>query len=396
MPKLTVVIVNYNVKHYVEQCLHSLRKALAGVDAEVYVVDNHSHDGSVEYLQERFPEVNIIASMYNNGFAYANNVAIRQSQSEYVLLLNPDTFVAENTIQTMLRFMDEHPQAGGAGVQMLGADGQKAMESRRGLPSPMVSFYKMSGLCARFPLSKRFGKYYLSYLPWDAPARIEVISGACLMVRREVLDKTGLLDEDYFMYGEDIDLSYRILKAGYENWYLPCQILHYKGESTHKSSFRYVHVFYQAMLIFFRKHYRHMRFWVSLPIKTAIYFKAFTALLSIQTRVLRRALALRPKRKHQPAYRFFGSEFSCSTVEQMAKRKGLDVQCTVADEQTLPLGHATTIEMVTQPTVMVYDSSVYSYKTILEIMSNHPQKNVTLGLFNPETQLLITTNDIIK
>ncbi len=362
MPKLTVVIVNYNVKHYVEQCLHSLRKALAGVDAEVYVVDNHSHDGSVEYLQERFPEVNIIASMYNNGFAYANNVAIRQSQSEYVLLLNPDTFVAENTIQT----------------------------------SPMVSFYKMSGLCARFPLSKRFGKYYLSFLPWDAPARIEVISGACLMVRREVLDKIGLLDEDYFMYGEDIDLSYRILKAGYENWYLPCQILHYKGESTHKSSFRYVHVFYQAMLIFFRKHYRHMRFWVSLPIKTAIYFKAFTALLSIQTRVLRRALALRPKRKHQPAYRFFGSKTSCSTVEQMARRKGLDVQCIVADEQTLPLGHATTIEMVAQPTVMVYDSSVYSYKTILEIMSNHPQKNVTLGLFNPETQLLITTNDIIK
>lgn len=396
MPKLTVIIVNYNVKHYVEQCLHSLRKALAGVDAEVYVVDNHSHDGSVEYLQERFPEVNIIASMYNNGFAYANNVAIRQSQSEYVLLLNPDTFVAENTIQTMLRFMDEHPQAGGAGVQMLGADGQKAMESRRGLPSPMVSFYKMSGLCARFPLSKRFGKYYLSYLPWDAPAPIEVISGACLMVRREVLDKIGLLDEDYFMYGEDIDLSYRILKAGYENWYLPCQILHYKGESTHKSSFRYVHVFYQAMLIFFRKHYRHMRFWVSLPIKTAIYFKAFTALLSIQTRVLRRALALRPKRKHQPAYRFFGSEISCSTVEQMARRKGLDVQCIVADEQTLPLGHATTIEMVTQPTVMVYDSSVYRYQTILEIMSNHPQKNVTLGLFNPETQLLITTNDIIK
>ena len=240
MPKLTVIIVNYNVKFYVEQCLHSLRKALADVDAEVYVVDNHSHDGSVEYLQERFPQVNIIACMHNYGFAYANNVAIKQSQSQYVLLLNPDTFVAENTIQTMLSFMDEHPQAGGMGVQMLGADGQKAMESRRGLPSPMVSFYKMTGLCARFPQSKRFGKYYLSYLPWDAPAHIEVISGACMMVRREAFDKVGLLDEDYFMYGEDIDLSYRILKAGYENWYLPCQILHYKGESTHKSSFRCV------------------------------------------------------------------------------------------------------------------------------------------------------------
>ena len=292
--------------------------------------------------------------------------------------------------------MDEHPQAGGMGVQMLGADGQKAMESRRGLPSPMVSFYKMTGLCARFPQSKRFGKYYLSYLPWDAPARIEVISGACMMVRREAFDKVGLLDEDYFMYGEDIDLSYRILKAGYENWYLPCQILHYKGESTHKSSFRYVHVFYQAMLIFFRKHYRHTRFWVSLPIKAAIYFKALTALLSIQTRVLRRALALRPRRKQQPVYRFYGSQTSCLAIQQMAKRKGLSVLCTVANEQTLPLGHATAAETPAQPTVMVYDSSVYSYQTILEIMSKHPQKNITLGLFNPETQLLITTNDIIK
>ena len=396
MPKLTVIIVNYNVKYYVEQCLHSLRKALAGVDAEVYVVDNHSHDGSVEYLQERFPRLNIIACMHNYGFAYANNVAIKQSQSQYVLLLNPDTFVAENTIQTMLSFMDEHPQAGGLGVQMLGADGQKAMESRRGLPSPMVSFYKMTGLCARFPQSKRFGKYYLSYLLWDAPARIEVISGACMMVRRTAFDKVGLLDEDYFMYGEDIDLSYRILKAGYENWYLPCQILHYKGESTHKSSFRYVHVFYQAMLIFFRKHYRHTRFWVSLPIKAAIYFKALTALLSIQTRVLRRALALRPRRKLQPAYRFYGSQTSGLAIQQMAKRKGLSVECTVANEQTLPLGHATAEETLAQPTVMVYDSSVYSYQTILEIMSKRPQKNITLGLFNPETQLLITTNDIIK
>ncbi len=396
MPKLTVVIVNYNVKYYVEQCLHSLRKALAAIDAEVYVVDNHSHDGSVEYLQERFPDVNFIACMHNNGFAYANNVAIKQSQSQYVLLLNPDTFVAENTIQAMLTFMDEHPLAGATGVQMLGADGQRAMESRRGLPSPMVAFYKMSGLCARFPQSKRFGKYYLSFLPWDAPARIEVISGACMMVRREALDKVGLLDEDYFMYGEDIDLSYRIINAGYENWYLPCQILHYKGESTHKSSFRYVHVFYQAMLIFFRKHYRNSRFWVSLPIKAAIYFKAFTALMNIQTRLLRRALALRPSRKQQPCYCFYGSETAGLAMQRMAKRKGLDVRCTIANEQTLPLGHNASSDTPTQPTVVVYDTSAFSYQSVLQIMSAHPQKNVTLGLFNPETQLLITAKDIIQ
>ena len=240
--KLSVVIVNYNVKNYVEQCLLSLHKALEGIEAEVLLVDNHSVDGSVEYLREHFDWVRIVASGHNLGFARANNLAIRMSHGEYVLLLNPDTIVAEPTLREALAWMDGHADTGSLGVRMLNACGESARESRRGVPTPMVAFWKMIGLCERMPAHHRFGHYYMGYLDWNTPAAIEVVSGAFCMLRREALDKVGLLDEDFFMYGEDIDLSYRVLKGGYRNYYLPSLILHYKGESTQKSSFRYVHV----------------------------------------------------------------------------------------------------------------------------------------------------------
>ena len=286
--KLSIVIVNYNVRHYLEQCLLSLQKALENIEAEVYVVDNHSKDGSVEHLQPRFPSVKFITSQHNLGFARANNVAIRQGDSEYVLLLNPDTIVGEHTMKEAIDFMDHHPRAGAMAARMLKTDGSDAKESRRGLPTPLVAFYKMTGLCNRFPKSKRFGQYYMGYLPWDEANQIEVISGAFFFARREALNQVGLLDEDFFMYGEDIDLSYRIMKARYENWYTPLKILHYKGESTQKSSFRYVHVFYDAMLIFFRKHYAHVSLLVSLPIKAAIYLKASSELMKMQIRKVKK------------------------------------------------------------------------------------------------------------
>lgn len=286
MKKLTVVIVNYNVKDYLAQCLDSLRIALRDVDAEVVVVDNCSSDGSVEYISSRYPEVRMIASHENLGFARGNNLAILQTESEYVLLLNPDTVVMEQTIRNVVEFMDAHPNAGAAGVEMLNADGTRAPESRRGIPTPMTAFYKFMGLAKRYPKSRRFGKYYMSYLPWDSPQRIEIVSGAFCFLRRSVLNKVGLLDEDFFMYGEDIDLSYRIIKGGYENWYLPYQIIHFKGKSTQKSSFRYVHVFYNAMFIFLKKHYSESSVFFTIPIKLAIFATATMSLCRMQLRKL--------------------------------------------------------------------------------------------------------------
>ena len=277
--KLSVVIVSYNVRNYLEQCLQSVQRALEGIEGEVFVVDNHSDDDSVVTIREKYLWVRLIENQENLGFSKANNQAIRQSQADYVLLLNPDTVVAEDTLRGVLTFMDEHPKAGGAGVMMCYEDGSRAPESRRALPTPWVAALKMLGFTKR---------YYMSHLPWDQPCRIEVISGAFCLLRHEALKKIGLLDEDFFMYGEDIDLSYRLLKGGWENWYLPYSIIHYKGKSTQKSDYRYVHVFYQAMLIFFQKHYSHLSMVYTVPVKMAIYFRAFIAL----TDILRKKLHL--------------------------------------------------------------------------------------------------------
>ena len=277
--KLSIIIVSYNVRSYLEQCLRSVQKALEGIEGEVWVVDNNSQDDSVNVLRRDYPWVRIIANTENMGFARANNLAIRQSQSDYVLLLNPDTVVEKLTLRGVLDFMDAHPEAGGAGVMMHNEDGTLAPESRRGLPTPWVAALKMLGFTKR---------YYMSYLPWDKPGRIDVISGAFCFLRRKALDQVGLLDEDFFMYGEDIDLSYRLLKGGWQNLYLPYEITHFKGKSTQKTDFRYVHIFYQAMLIFFRKHYSHLSFLYAIPVKVAIYFRAFIAL----TDILRKKLHL--------------------------------------------------------------------------------------------------------
>lgn len=270
--KISIVIVSYNVRRYLDKCLESVERALEGIEAEVFVVDNDSSDDTLTVLPRKYPWVTFIANEDNVGFARANNQAIRKAQGQYVLLLNPDTIVAEHTLREALAFMDEHPEAGGAGVMMHNEDGSLAPESRRAIPTPWVSALKMLGFTRR---------YYMSNLPWDSPCRIEVISGAFFLLRMTALDKIGLLDEDFFMYGEDIDLSFRLLKGEWQNWYLPLPITHFKGRSTRKTDYRYVHVFYQAMLIFFRKHYSHLSILYTLPIKVAIYFRAFLALIDL-------------------------------------------------------------------------------------------------------------------
>ena len=396
--KLSIIIVSYNVKHYLHQCIDSLLKAVKDIDAEICVIDNHSKDGTVDSLKSYGKNIKIIASPHNNGFAKANNIAIRQTSGDYVLLLNPDTFVGENAIKDCLEFMDAHADAGGLGVQMLKSDGSKALESRRGLPTPMTSFYKMCGLCAKYPTNKRFGKYYMCDMSWDEPGRIEIISGAFFMARRSALDKIGLLDEDFFMYGEDIDLSYRLLKKWYSNWYLPVKILHYKGESTQKSSFRYVHVFYEAMLIFFRKHYGHLSFWLCIPIKMAIYIKATFALMKMLTEKVNKTLGFTNKHGNKsPRYIFIGSAKSIKACREIAARNGLDAEFYESDETSNNDGHARFIENAGNNIVYaVYDVSSYKYETILNIFSKNVKNNILIGTHHPKYNIIITDNEIIS
>ncbi len=259
----------------------SVRKASAGIEAEIWVVDNNSVDDSVRMVQEKFPEVRLIANRTNTGFAVANNQAIQQSTGKYVLLLNPDTLVEEDTFSKCLEFMDAHPEAGALGVKLIDGSGKFLPESKRGFPTPWVSFCKTVGLSTLFPRSRRFNGYYLGYLDENATHPVDVLVGCFMWMRSSALEQAGLLDEAFFMYGEDIDLSYRIAQAGYVNYYFPeTQIIHYKGESTKKGSLNYVRTFYQAMIIFVRKHFhgRQARLFIAM-LQGAIWLRAGLTLL---------------------------------------------------------------------------------------------------------------------
>jgi O-antigen biosynthesis protein len=273
---LSVIIVNYNVKYFLEQCLHAVYRAMQKMNGEVIVVDNNSADSSVQMIKERFPEVHVLTNTTNLGFAKANNQAIKQASGRYLLLLNPDTVVQEDTFSKCLEYMESHADVGCLGVKMIDGKGKYLPESKRALPTPLVAFYKIFGLSALFPRSRKFGRYHLGYLNRDEIHEVDVISGAFMLMRKTALEKTGLLDEDFFMYGEDIDLSYRFKLSGYRNIYFPLTaIIHYKGESTRKSSINYVVVFYRAMMIFARKHFskKTYRFYSSF-IHLAIYIRA--------------------------------------------------------------------------------------------------------------------------
>ena len=264
-----------------EQCLKSVEKSMEDIECEVFVVDNNSVDGSSNMVRSVFPWVNLIENSNNLGFAKANNQAIKMSKGQYILLLNPDTVVEKNTFKLITEYMDSRPDVGGLGVKMINGNGTFLAESKRGFPTPTAAFYKMSGLSKLFPKSKLFNHYHLGYLDKDSIHEVEVLSGACMLLQRKVLDMIGLLDETYFMYGEDIDLSYRIIKAGYKNvYYSDTTIIHYKGQSTQKGSLNYVLLFYTAMKIFAKKYFStsHARTFL-LFLNAAIYFRASLSML---------------------------------------------------------------------------------------------------------------------
>lgn len=391
--QLSIIIVSYNVKDYLWQCLTSVEKAIKGLDAEVIVFDNHSHDATVESLQPLFPHVKFISSNHNLGFARGNNRAIRQSEGKYVLLLNPDTIVAEGTIQRALKFMDAHPKAGGCGVRMMDAKGVDAKESRRGIPTPMTSFFKFTKLCSRFPKNHRIGRYYMGWLPWDEPGKIETISGAFFLLRREALEAVGLLDEDFFMYGEDIDLSYRLLKGGWENWYLPLPILHYKGESTQKSSFRYVHVFYEAMLIFCKKHYREP-YRLLLPIlRFSVRSMAWVALCSVALNKARKSMGLVDRKLTDPFYVFHVRPDHMQLSQTLTSEKGLWAE--FHDANALALGNATSWTSK-QQVFMVFDATAFSYEEMFQAMHDHFAEKASMAVYYPSENMVITEKEIIK
>lgn len=390
---LSVIIVSYNVKDYLWQCLTALRKSMGDIDAEVIVFDNHSHDDTVRCLQPLFPNVRFISSNHNLGFAKANNHAIRQSKGKYVLLLNPDTIVTEDSIRSATAFMEAHPQAGVAGVRMTNPDGTDAKESRRGIPTPLTALFKFTGLCSRFPKGRHTGRYYMGWLPWDKEARIETISGAFFLARRTALEQVGLLDESFFMYGEDVDLSYRLLKGGWENWYLPLRILHYKGESTQKSSFRYVHVFYKAMLIFCQKHYKGMGRLLLPFLSIAVNAKALMALCAVAFKKTRKGLGFVDENTQDPFFIIHVSPNNMKKCQRLISDKGLWAEFHDANKNFL---NTTLPHQKGQRVYITFDASAFSYAEMLSAMHDYYEGKALIAIYHPNMDMIITEHEIVK
>ncbi len=253
---VSVVIVSFNVRGFLESLINSLRRSLEGIESEIVVVDNSSDDDTVEFLKKNFQDVKLIENHLNLGFGKANNQGVEASSGEYLLLINPDAVVGENTIREMLAFSKEHPDAGATSCKVLNADGTLQKTCRRGFPTPWVAFTKISGLSAVFPRTRLFGRYNLTYLNPEEDHEVDAIGGSFMFIPRHVFEEVSGFDEDYFMYGEDIDLCYKIKRAGYKVYYTPStSAIHFKGESTRRSNINQTYEFYRAMSVFVGKRY---------------------------------------------------------------------------------------------------------------------------------------------
>ncbi|RYZ80802.1 MAG: glycosyltransferase family 2 protein [Proteobacteria bacterium] len=283
---LSIIIVSYNVKLLLENCLHSITKAIEGIESEVIVIDNASPDNSIGYLQPIFPTFTFIANSGNEGFAKANNKALETSTGKFVLFLNPDTVVPADCFSKCIHFLESHASAGALGVKMLDGEGKFLKESKRGFPSPAVSLLKLSGIDS--------SKYYLDNLDNNKDHEVDILSGAFMMIKRGVLERTGGFDERFFMYAEDIDLSYRILKAGYKNYYFAgTTIVHYKGAST-KKDVKYVRQFYKAMSQFTKKYYGRGAYSLFLDVGIAVFTLFSSLRVAFSSKTSRRVNGLLP------------------------------------------------------------------------------------------------------
>ena len=367
--ELTIIIVNYRVKYFLEQTLRSVAEATCGLQAQVVVVDNASGDDSLSFSRDRFPDYTYIENSENVGFARANNQGIALAEGEYTLILNPDTVVTAQALTHSIAWLREHPDCGAVGVHMLDGNGVFLPESKRSFPTMWVSFCKIFGLSSLFPRSRWFAKYHLRYLAEDEPHKVDILSGAYMMCRTDVLKRLGGLDEDFFMYGEDIDLSYRSVKEGFTNWYVPVDIIHYKGESTKKDSMRYVRVFYNAMLIFYRKHFPRVGKVLYPVIKLGVAVRASLAMFK---RVCKRVL--------KP----FTSKPAPSKPWVIMSAESVAVSLATG------LNHYTRAIPESGECNVLIDDATYSYAQIVEMIATNARKGVDFHIYSSRNRKVIS------
>ena len=283
---LSIIIVNYNVKEFLQNLIHSIEKAAQRISKEIIVVDNASEDGSIELLKQKFPSIKLIVNKTNLGFGKANNQALKIAKGKYILLINPDSIVSEDTFENLINFFNENPDSGLLGCKILNPDGTLQLACRRSFPGPWTSFCKVTGLSNLFPKSKLFARYNLTYLDENKTYEVDAISGSFMIMRKEVYEKVGGFDEQFFMYGEDLDLCYRIKEKGFKIFYVhSTNIIHYKGESTKRSSIDETKLFYDAMNLFVKKHFSSSII-VEIILRLAITFRKLFAFIGKRKLIL--------------------------------------------------------------------------------------------------------------
>lgn len=356
---VSVIILNYNVRYFLELCLQSVEKALVGLDGEIIVVDNNSTDDSCAMVREKFPKVKLIENNENLGFPKGNNIGVAQAKGEYVYILNPDTVIAEDTLVKLLEFITHTPKVGLVGCKMIDGKGKFLPESKRGVPTPWVAFTKIFGFYKIFPKWKLFNQYYLNHIPESRTYKVEVLTGANMLLKRSLYLKVGGFDEGCFMYSDDIDLSYTVKQLGYFNYYFAeSTIIHYKGESTVKDEL-YMQRFREAMQFFYKKHFRASRF--------------FDLMMRVGTLIF---VLIKPKGEKQ---KYYPDEYVTVSSKIFLQQKITDffkkntITITKIDENKLFSQLISTQRKVE----VVFDKEYYTYKEIIEAMQRHQKKLVT-------------------
>ena len=389
MIDVSIIIVSYNVRHFLEQCLRSVYASRGQLELEIFVVDNASSDNTLGFLREQFPqaehpELHLVNNVRNVGFGRANNQALAHAKGRYILFLNPDTVLTEHTLTDCVTFSDSHADMGALGVMQLHSNGEFALESRHGIPTPWRAFCQMSGLSSLFPATKTFDGYHMRFFNNAAAAPIEIASGAFMLIPRDALEEIGGFDERFFMYCEDVDLCYRLLQSGRQNYYLPTPILHYKGASTRRGSFRYVHTFYSAMLIFFNKHYAKSARLMSPLIRLGIYLRGLISYAGKKLLALRHFLAPRlGTRAERQVY--FGRH--TSEVKALAETLGFDIVCYATDSHDFKT-NANAYAIPPDCVHVIFDLGCFSRDDVLEWF-RHSDHRHHIGMYSPESRTLI-------
>ena len=367
--QLSVIILNYNVRYFLEQCVLSVENAIKTLDAEIIVIDNNSSDDSCEMMKQRFPHIKLIENKDNLGFPKGNNIGVAQAKGEYICILNPDTVVAEDAFEKIASFLAITENVGIVGVKLIDGTGNFLPESKRGIPTPWVAFTKITGLYKIFPKSRIFGKYYAQHLSENETGKVDILVGAFMVMKRNLYNEIGGFDENCFMYSDDIDLSYRALKEGKSNYYFhKTSVLHYKGESTVKDE-TYMKRFQEAMNFFYKKHFK-VSFFFSVFMKMGILFFSFVKMFQGKSK---------QKRNPQNYILVSQDEFLKDVLENKLKNP-------------IQLQKSAQFVFENKNSEVIFDQNFNSFKTIIDAFETNKNKGMSFKILPKSSRFLIGSN----